>query len=129
MLVLMTDDERQPDPAAAAKLLPKGAMVIVRARDAAKRAQLAYAMMTLARSRDLLVLIANDGVLASRWGADGLHLSETNAHLAAHWSALRPRWFITAAAHSLRAAVLLKFVDAIFLSPVFPTAPMEPALP
>ena len=32
MLVLMTDDERLPDPLAAARLLPKGAMVIVRSR-------------------------------------------------------------------------------------------------
>ena len=31
-LVLMTDDERLPDPLAAARLLPRGSMVIVRAR-------------------------------------------------------------------------------------------------
>jgi thiamine-phosphate pyrophosphorylase len=122
MLVLMTDDERLPDPLAAARLLPKGAMIIVRSRDSAKRVQLAYAMMALARSRGLLVLIANDAVLASRCGADGLHLSEANAHRAAHWSALRPQWFIAAAVHSLRAAVLRRYVDAIFLSPVFATA-------
>jgi len=130
MLVFMTDDERLPDPLAAARLLPKGAMVIVRSRDPAKRAQWAYAMMALARSRGLLVLIADDAVLASRCGAGGLHLSEADAHRAAHWSALRPRWFISAAAHSSRAAVLRKHVDAIFLSPVFATAshPGRPAL-
>jgi thiamine-phosphate pyrophosphorylase len=122
MLVLMTDDARLPDPLAAARLLPKGAMVIVRSADPAKRAQWACAMVAVARSRGLLVLIANDAALASRCGADGLHLSESNAHQAAHWSALRPRWFISAAAHSLRAAMLCKFVDAILLSPVFATA-------
>ena len=122
MLVLMTDDERLPDPLAAARLLPKGAMVIVRSRDPARRAQWAFAMMALARSRRLIVLIANDAALASRCGADGLHLSEANAHEAAHWSALRPNWFISAAAHTSRAAVLTSFANAIFLSPVFPTA-------
>lgn len=122
MLVFMTDDERSPDPLVAARLLPKGAMIIVRSRDPAKRVKWAYAMMALARSRGLLVLIANDPVLASRCGADGLHLSETNAHRAAHWSALRPQWFISAAVHSLRAALLRQYVDAIFLSPVFATA-------
>ena len=121
MLVLMTDDERLPDPLPAARLLPKGAMVIVRSRDSAQRARWAFAMMALARSRDLLVLIANDAALASRCGADGLHLSEASAFRAAHWSALRPHWFISAAAHSLRSAVLHKHVDAIFLSPVFDT--------
>jgi len=67
------------------------------------------------------VLIANDAQLASRSGADGLHLSEANAHLAAHWRALRPHWFLSAAAHGLRAAGSTKFLDALFLAPVFPT--------
>ena len=89
MLVLMTDDERLFDPLAAARLLPKGAMVIVRSHDPAKRARWAYAMVALARSHGLLVLIANDAELASRCGADGLHLSEANAHQAVRWSALR----------------------------------------
>jgi thiamine-phosphate pyrophosphorylase len=121
MLVLMTDDARLSDPLAAARLLPKGSMVIVRSRDCKQRAEWAHAMMALSRSSDLLVLVSNDAGLASRCGADGLHLSEETAHLAAHWSALRPRWFISAAAHSLRSAMLRSFVHAIFLSPVFAT--------
>jgi thiamine-phosphate pyrophosphorylase len=122
MLVLMTDDERLTDPLAAARLLPKGAMVIVRSRDAVKRSEWAFALTALARSRGLLVLIANDAKLASRCGADGLHLSESNARQAPHWSALRPHWFITVAAHSLRAATLSRCSDAVLLSPIFATA-------
>ena len=68
------------------------------------------------------MLIANDAGLAARCGADGLHLPQANAHQAAHWRALRPHWFISVAAHSSRAATLSKSVDAIFLSPVFPTS-------
>jgi thiamine-phosphate pyrophosphorylase len=118
----MTDDERLADPLTAARLLPKGSMVVVRSRHAAARARWAQALVALARSRGFLVLVANDPALASRCGADGLHLSEGNAHLAPHWRALRPRWFISAAAHSLRALILCRSVDAIFLSPVFPTS-------
>lgn len=122
MLVLMTDDERLLDPLAAARLVPKGTVVIVRSRDPKQRVLWAHALVGLARSRGLLVLIANDTALASRCGADGLHFSEANAHLASHWRALRPHWFICAAVHSLRSAMLCRFVDAILLSPVFPTA-------
>jgi thiamine-phosphate pyrophosphorylase len=122
MLVLMTDDERLSDPLAAARRLPKGAMVVVRSRQAGRRAELARAIIVLARSRGLLVLIANDAALASRCHADGLHLSESNACEASHWRALRPHWFISIAAHSLRTAALSRFEDAIFLSPVFATA-------
>lgn len=130
MLVLMTDDERLSNPAAAAMQLPKGAMIIVRAREDARRSTLAHEMVALARARGLIVLIANDAKLAADSCADGLHLSQANAPQAAHWRALHPDWFITVAAHDLHSTNLCKFVDAIFLSPVFPTSshPRVPAL-
>ena len=125
-LVLMTDDDRLPDPLAAVAALPRGAMVIVRARARATRAGLAAAI--LARRRDLFVLIADDPALAARLGADGLHLPQARAREAAHWRACHPRWLISAAAHSRRAT--LAAVDLIVLSPVFATLshPGAPAL-
>jgi thiamine-phosphate pyrophosphorylase len=120
-LVLLTDDDRLGDPLAAARALPKGAMVVVRSRDAERRKTWAEKLMPIAKTRALVVLIANDARLAEQCGADGLHLSEAQAHLAAHWRALRPRWFITAAAHDLRAAAMCKWVDALLLSPIFAT--------
>ncbi|MDE1938775.1 MAG: hypothetical protein KGI68_07130, partial [Alphaproteobacteria bacterium] len=36
-LVLFTDDDRLPEPVAAACALPRGSMVVVRSRDAARR--------------------------------------------------------------------------------------------
>ncbi|HJW41284.1 MAG TPA: thiamine phosphate synthase [Rhizomicrobium sp.] len=119
-LVLMTDDERLADPLTAAAALPKGAMVIVRAREGARRAELARAMLALARRRELFVLIADDPALASRLGADGLHLPQVRSHEAAHWRARHPRWIISTALHSARPRG--SFVDLIFLSPVFPTS-------
>jgi thiamine-phosphate pyrophosphorylase len=120
-LVLMLDDDRLPDPLSAVRSLPRGALVVVRSREDARRTRLAHAIVAIARSRGLVVLVANDAVLAARSGADGLHLSEANAHLAAHWRALHPRWFLSAAAHGLRAGASTRFLDALFLAPIFPT--------
>lgn len=120
-LALMIDDDRVADPLQAARILPRGALVVVRSRDDERRCRLAHAIVAVAHSRGLIVLIANDAPLVSRSGADGLHLSEANAHLAAHWRALRPRWFLSVAAHGLRHASARPFLDAVFLSPVFPT--------
>ncbi|HUO88595.1 MAG TPA: thiamine phosphate synthase [Rhizomicrobium sp.] len=118
-LVLMTDDERLPDPLAAARALPKGSMVIVRARDAARRAEIAGALRQL--QGWLVVLIAGDAALAAATGADGLHLPEADACEAPHWRVRHPRWLITAAAHNLHAVLAASRVDALLLSPVFVT--------
>lgn len=120
-LVLMTDDERLDDPVAAARALPHGSMVIVRARHDARRAKLAGQLRGIARARQLKLLIANDAGLAVRVGADGIHLSQSHARQAAHWRALHPRWIITAAAHSL-SACRIRDADALLVAPVFATA-------
>lgn len=112
----MTDDERLPDPAAAARALPRGSLVIIRARDGTRRRALAE--MLSAETRGLILLAANDPVLAD--ALHGLHLPEIRAHEAAHWRALRPGWVITVAAHSAR-ALHAPYADAALLSPVFAT--------
>lgn len=123
-LVLMTDDERLLDPVAAARALPRGSMVVVRARQSSHRAKLARSLQAIARERGLTLLIANDPALADRVRAGGLHLSEANARRAAEWRARRPDWLITTAAHSLAACGRARQwgADAAFLAPVFATA-------
>jgi thiamine-phosphate pyrophosphorylase len=123
----MIDDERVADPLQAVRLLPRGALVVVRSRDDGRRCRLAHAIVGAARARGLIVIVANDADLAARCGADGLHLSEANARLAAHWRALRPRWFLSAAVHRLQAGNAKKFVDALFLAPIFSTRSHEGA--
>ena len=118
-LALLTDDERLPDPLAAAAALPGGSLVVVRARDAMRRETLVKEMLAVARHRDLIVLIADDPALAARLGAEGVHLPEQRAHEAGHWRALHPRWIISAAAHGGRAAPAM--LDLVMLSPIFPT--------
>lgn len=122
MLVLLTDDARLPDARAAACRLPPTSLVIVRARDPKQRAERARALGAIARKRGLILLIADDAGLARRLGAHGVHLPEARARHAARLKAQNPRWLITAAAHSLRAALGAPHADAILLSPVFPTA-------
>jgi len=112
----MTDDERLPDPLAAARALPKGSLVIVRSRDAKRRHTLGEILR--AQTRGLILLAADDPVLADR--LHGLQLPEVRARDAAHWRALRPDWVITVAAHSPR-GLHAPYADAALLSPVFPT--------
>jgi thiamine-phosphate pyrophosphorylase len=119
----MTDDERLPDPLTAARALPRGSMVVVRARDTAKREGLGRDMLKVSRSHGFAVLVAADPVLAVRLRADGIHLPETQAHEAAHWRARFPSMMLTTAVHSLAAVMRARTlpVDAIFLSPIFAT--------
>jgi thiamine-phosphate pyrophosphorylase len=112
-LILMTDDDRLPDPPASVRALPKGSLVIVRAREAARRVQLLDAIHAIG---DRIVLVADDPELAAQ--ADGLHLPARRAHEAAHWRTHFPRWLITAAAHGAK----MPDADAVLLSPIFPTA-------
>jgi thiamine-phosphate pyrophosphorylase len=120
-LALMTDDDRLPDPAAAASRLPRGSLIVLRARHAVRRKALAAALARIARARGLYVLIADDPGLAA--GADGAHFPEARAGELARWRARRPHWFLTASAHSMDAAARAASLgaDAVFLSPVFPT--------
>lgn len=122
-LVLMTD-ERLADPRAAVRALPKGSTVIVRARKARARAEVALMLSPLARESGLVLLIAGDPPLADALRADGLHLPEARLREAAHWRTRRPHWLITVAAHSARALRRAAQVGAhaALLSPVFPTA-------
>lgn len=117
----MTDD-RDADWVAAARALPRGSLVIVRARDAAVRAELA-AKLSFAR-----LLIADDPDLAARVGV-GLHLPQRRMQEALHWRARHPDWIITAAAHSLGALRQTRGLDAVLLSPVFATTSHQGALP
>lgn len=112
----MTDDDRLPAPLRAARALPKGSLVIVRARDTKRRRALGEAL--LRETSGLILLAAGDPVLAAR--LNGLHLPQSRAREAAHWRAVRPGWIITVAAHSAR-ALHVSGADAALLSPVFPT--------
>jgi thiamine-phosphate pyrophosphorylase len=120
-LILMTDDDRLPDPVAAARALPRRSIVIVRAQAAAKRRVLALSLREVARANGLFLLIAGDVALARSIGADGVHLPEARIGEAAAIRA-QNRFVVTASAHSLAALRKAGAVDALILSAVFATA-------
>lgn len=113
---MLFTDERDADWEGAARALPSGSLVVVRARTGTERARLADRLSGIAP-----LLIAGDERLAARIGAVGLHLPQARMGEAAHWRARHPDWIITASAHGAGALVKARAVDALFLSPVFAT--------
>ena len=68
-----------------------------------------------------MLLIGADPALAARIGAHGVHLPQRLASRARRLKTAHPRWIVTAAAHSLRAARsgLAAGADAVVVSTVF----------
>lgn len=125
-LYFFTDPKRTPDPLAVAARLPKGTAVVYRHFGAENRREVAKALAALCWRHGLVLLIAADPALARKVGAHGVHWPEARAR-----KRVGPG-LLTMAAHSeaaLRRAALLG-MDAVFLSPVFPTrsGSMRPAL-
>lgn len=133
-LLFFTDPARTPDPEAIAARLPPGAAVVFRPFGAADAEARGRRLAGIARGRGLLLLVGADADLARRLGADGVHLPERLAHRARRLKAAHPRWIVTAAAHSPRAArrALSAGADAAVVSTVFASrsasagAPMGP---
>ncbi|WP_395647256.1 thiamine phosphate synthase [Terricaulis sp.] len=117
-LYFLTDPERTPHPERIARSLPRGTAIIYRHYGAAERLRVARDLKRIAASRGLFLLIAADPALARRVGADGVHWPEQRLPARPERMGLT-----TAAAHSgaaiARAAGI--GVDAILLSPVFPS--------
>ena len=124
-LILMTDIHRLPDPVAAVSALPQGGAVILRQPDGVLREAQARILLPLCRGRGVLLLIAGDGRLAAKLGADGIHLPTAMLRSGARvWRLWRRNWLVTAAAHSPAALHRARRAgaDAALLSPVFATA-------
>jgi thiamine-phosphate pyrophosphorylase len=123
-LFFFTDPSRTPDPEAVIRRLPRGAGVVYRAFGDPQAVRIGRGLVKAARRRGLLILAGADPGLAARIGADGVHLPERSAALAAGLKRSRPTWVVTAAAHSKAAIGIARRggVDAVFVSPVFPSA-------
>ena len=123
---LVTDAARLPDPLAAAARLPRGAGILFRHYEwpTTERLRLAQRLSALCRSRGLCFVVAGDARLALGCSADGLHLPQGLLGRAAGIARRHPRWLLTAAAHDAAAVAQAAKtgVDAVLISPVFPTA-------
>ena len=132
-LILMTDRERLANPIPVVETLPRGSAIILRHYGDPGRNALALELAAVCRKRGLRLLIADDARLASRVRAHGVHLPETRTRTVRSGGRLfrRPGWLVTAAAHSPRAVrrAAQAGVDAVLLSPVFPTKSHPGAAP
>jgi thiamine-phosphate pyrophosphorylase len=117
-IILVTDPERTPDPVALANRLPRGAAIIYRAFGQKGARKTARRLAAVARRRGLVLLIGADAV---RIAGAGVHLPERQAHRAGALKRARPGILVTAAAHSLTAAICARRAgaDAVLLSSVF----------
>ena len=122
-LFFFTDPIRTPDPGSVIARLPRGAAVVFRAFGATDACAVGLRLRRVARSRGVLFFVGADAALAVALDADGLHWPERLAARCGMNRALRPRFLITAAAHSLPGAIRGRCAgaDALVISPVFPS--------
>ena len=132
-LYFMTDSVRTPDPVQLAERLPRGTAVILRHYDTPDRYNLARQLKRVCQERSLNLNYCWGCPSGGYLSADGLHMPE--------WTITRPqlshrRWLrlknriSTAAVHSMPGLhrAYRMGVDAVLVSPVFPTArPPSPA--
>jgi thiamine-phosphate pyrophosphorylase len=123
-LLFFTDPLRTPFPEDVLARLPRGSGIVFRAFGAGNALAKARRLAGLARRRGVGFFVGADVALAVAARADGVHLPERMAHRPGRNRLLRQRFVVTAAAHGLAAAKLAQRsgVDAIVLSPVFPSA-------
>ncbi|AXO13104.1 thiamine phosphate synthase [Thalassospira indica] len=127
-IILMTDDQRLPDPEPAIRALPRDSMVIFRHYDHPKRAKLGARLRTICRAKAIPFLVANDVALALRLDADGMHFPEYRALTDPGIYRQIPQDFLrTSACHSAQTlrqlALLPKHIRpvGVLISPIFPT--------
>lgn len=127
----LTDPKRTKHPERIAARLPRGWGVIYRHFGAKDRFRQGALIAAACRRRGLVLLVSADPELARVLRADGVHWPEQRLR---HIRARHPLWIETASAHSRRfiARAAEAGVDAVLLSPIFPTkssgagAPLEP---
>lgn len=97
--------------------------VIIRDYAHPHREAYAWRIAQQCRKRNVLCLVAGDPILARKVGADGVHLPGWAQHQLPYIRRAYPRWRVIASTHSVPVgrALLSGGVDALLLSPVFPT--------
>ena len=106
-----------------AATLPPGSGIVLRHDSLTRGARwrLLRRLMLVARGRGLTILFAGTPDRARRWGADGVHLRQHDAHRAAQ--AHRLGLIVTMPVHDAREARHARRAkaDGVFISPLYPT--------
>jgi len=126
-LILMTDAKRLPDPSAIIPQLPDNSAVIVRHFTRKQKEEIILKIKNLCRKHKVKLLVSDDMGLAIRYRLDGVHFPEARLKsIAACGQVSRPlpQFLYTGACHSQTGIQNAKRagLDAILLSPVFPTS-------
>jgi thiamine-phosphate pyrophosphorylase len=120
---LFSDPRMQADVIELAALLPPGSGVVFRhdSLTPGARWRLLRRLVRVGRARGLTVLVAGTPATAARWGADGVHLRQHDAHRAVQ--ARRTGLLLTMPVHDAREArrAHRAGADGIFISPLHPT--------
>lgn len=120
-MLFFTDPRRTPMPDTTIALMPRGSGVVFRAFGSAEALSIGLRLAKVARQRGVCFLVGADAALATRLRADGVHLPERLSGRPGAIRRLQERFLVTAAAHSLPAAIRAARagVDALVISPVF----------
>lgn len=122
--ILMTDDERLPDPTSIVGLLPPNSAIIARSQDMARVKVLINVLRPICSSHNIALLAAGDFKTVRSFDVDGIHLSETAVlETNTEMVSFPERWILTAAAHSVSAVQRANSLraDVVMISPVFAT--------
>lgn len=126
-LILMTDAKRLPDPSTIIPQLPANSAVIVRHFTQKQKEQIIIKIKSLCRKHKVKLLVSDDMGLAIRYRLDGVHFPEARLKsitACGRISRPLPQFLYTGACHSQTGLENAKRagIDAILLSPVFPTS-------
>lgn len=120
---LFSDERSATAVSELAALLPPGSGIVLRHDGLPPGARwwLLRRLMRLSRTRGLTVLLAGDPATARRWGANGVHLRQRDAHRAHQAHALG--LILTLPVHDEREARRARRAEAhgVFVSPLHPT--------
>ena len=122
-LLAFTEPDRGLQPLVLAQRLPPGAGLVLRLFGADDALETARDVAAICRARGVALLMGEDAGLAEACGAEGLHLPQRRVADAPACRQAHPQWIITSAAHDEMGARMAGAaeVDAVVLSPVFPT--------
>ena len=119
-LAFLTDHTRIAQPEVIARVLPRGAAVILRDYESPQRVGLAKRLSVICKARGVFLLVGNDPDLAIAVNADGVHCPR--------WSKLKQadlpdRFIMTAGCHNDTELITANERGATMalLSPAFPT--------
>jgi thiamine-phosphate pyrophosphorylase len=124
-LIFLTERNRFENIFTTLNSIPEQTLVIIRDYDLGYSERLEYCkkIVEICKARGIKILIGKDPDLAQQVNADGIHIPEKLLPNLKQWKRKKSNWLFTTSCHSKSSLknIDLDIVDAILLSPVFPT--------